>query len=268
MGQGLKFSFVLLCLLGTGGCSSEDVDNPNATVSGFCENWAKAACSSNVVLACSGAAKLDADLTDECVISQRNFCEDELLAGKSKGYSSEKAAQCLSAVKAAYSDARLTASEIATVRHRGDPCNHLIKGTQRKGESCGGDDDCDTVQNYLCVFKSGEGTCQIPSLVENGDSCAAPADACNPGYYCGVDEACVQSKAVGKTCAADFECTTGLVCDPDTSNCIARVSAESCTQDADCTTNVCDIPSGLTTGRCVSAITLASSTGICEDLRR
>ena len=72
---------------------------------------------------------------------------------------------------------------------------------------------------------------------------------------------------MGKACDADFECATGLVCDPATSKCTVRVSAESCTQDNDCTTNVCDIPSGLSTGRCVSAITLASSTGICEDLR-
>ena len=131
IGKSLKFSFVLLCLLGASGCSSADVVDPNATVSGFCENWAKAACSSSVVLACSGAEKVDAELTDDCVISQRTFCEDDLLPPK--GYSSQKASECLNAVQAAYSDARLTAAEIATVRHRGDPCNHLIKGRARQG---------------------------------------------------------------------------------------------------------------------------------------
>jgi hypothetical protein len=264
IGQSLKSSFVSLCLLGAFGCSSADVVDPNATVSGFCENWANAACSSSVVLACSGADKVDAELTDDCVISQRKFCEDDLLPAK--GYSSQKASECLSAVKAAYSDARLTAAEIATVRHRGGACNHLIKGPRSKGESCGSNDDCDTVQDYLCVFKSGEGSCQIPALVPNGTSCAEPDAACNAGFYCDAEN-CVQSKAVGKACDADYECQTGLACDPDTSKCTARVSAENCTQDSDCTTEVCDIPSGLSTGRCVSAITLASSTGICEDLR-
>ena len=132
MGQRLKFGFALLCLLGAAGCSSIDADpDPNGTVSGFCGNWAKAACSNSVVLACSGADKVDASLTDACVMSQRVFCEGLLPA---KGYSSQKATQCLSAVQKAYSDARLTAAEIATVRHRGDPCNHLIKGTQDQGE--------------------------------------------------------------------------------------------------------------------------------------
>jgi hypothetical protein len=265
IGQGLKISFVLLCLLGTGGCSStEDAVDPNATVSGFCTNWGKAACSSAVVLACSGGEKVTAGLTDDCVMSQRSFCEGLLPA---TGFNSQKASQCLSAVQNAYTDARLTALEIATVRHRGDPCNHLIRGPRREGESCVSDDDCDTLKNYLCVLKSGEGSCRIPTLVENGDSCEAPGAACNPGYYCGVDEACVKSKDVGKTCAADFECATGLACNPDDKVCTARVSAANCEKDDDCTTNVCDIPVGSSTGRCVSAITLAASTGICEDLR-
>jgi len=265
MGKRQQFSFILLCLLGAGGCSStETAVDPNATVSGFCGNWAKAACSSAVVLACSGAEKVDSELTDACVMSQRVFCEELL---PSRGYSSQKATQCLDAVQTAYKDARLTAEEIATVRHRGDPCNHLIKGAQGAGESCASDDDCDTLKNYLCVLKNGEGTCQIPTLVENGDSCSAKGAACNPGYYCGVDEACVQSKLVGKKCAADFECATGLVCDPDSAVCTARVSPDSCTKDEDCTTNVCDIPVNSSSGRCVSTITLSASSGICEDLR-
>src|SRR5688572_1901468 len=107
IGQGLKISFVLLCLLAAGGCSStEAADDPNATVSGFCTNWGKAACSRAVVLACAGEDELDAELTDRCVMSQRAFCEGLLPA---TGYSSLKASQCLSAVQKAYSDAKLTA---------------------------------------------------------------------------------------------------------------------------------------------------------------
>jgi len=263
MGQGLKFRFVLLCLLGTAGCSStEDAPDPNGTVSGFCGNWAKAACSNSVVLACSGADKVDASLTDKCVSAQRVFCEGLFPA---KGYSSQKAAQCLSAVQNAYSDGKLEADEIATVRHRGEPCNHLVKGTQDKGESCTIDDDCDTVQNYLCVFKSGQGTCQIPTVVGAGKSCSASGAACAVGFYCGVDEACVESKSENDKCTDTFQCDTGLDCDGG--KCVARVDPTSCTQDADCTSNVCDIPSNTSTGRCVSRIILASTTGICEDLR-
>ncbi len=264
MGQGRKFSAVLLCLLGTGGCSStEAAPDPNATVSGFCENWAKAACSAKVVAACAGADKADADLTDGCVISQQAFCEGLLPA---KGYSSQEASECLNAVQQAYSDGQLNADDIALVRHRGEPCNHLVKGTQGKGESCLSDDDCDTVQNYLCVLKSGAGSCQIPTVVEAGDPCTAPGAACKTGYYCGIDEACVKSKMVGASCTESFECTTGLEC--DTGKCVMRVDATSCAKDDDCTTNVCDIPVAASTGRCVNAITLSSSTSICQDLRK
>ena len=261
--QGLKFSFVLLYLLGASSCSStEDAQDPNATVSGFCGNWAKAACSSAVVEACAGVEKADASATDSCVMTQRVFCEGLL---PTRGYSSLKATQCLNAVQNAYKDARLTAEEIDIVRHRGEPCNHLIKGPQGEGESCASDDDCDTLKDYVCVMKNGEGSCQIPTLVANGNSCTAKGAACNPGYYCGVDEACVQSKAVGKTCAADFECQTGLVCDAE--KCSEKVSPAKCTQDDDCTTNVCDIPVNSTSGMCVSMITLSASSGVCEDLR-
>jgi len=262
-GKGLKFSFVLLCLLGVGGCSStEDLPDPNATVGGFCGNWAKAACSNAVVLACSGAEKVDATLTDKCVRKQQLFCEGLLLA---PGYSSQKASQCLGAVQNAYSDARLSATEIATVRHRAEPCNHLIKGPKAEGESCDVDDDCDTIKNYLCVKKSGVGSCRIPTVVANGTSCSAPDAACNPGFYCGVDESCVQSKAVGKTCTEDFECLTGLVCNAN--KCTEKVSPDECMKDEDCATNVCDIPVNSDSGMCVSAITLSASSGVCEDLR-
>jgi len=263
--QGLKFSFVLVCLLGVGGCSStEDAPDPNATVSGFCGNWAKAACSNTVVEACAGVDKADASDTDACVMTQRIFCEGLL---PTKGYSSQKATQCLNAVQAAYKDARLTAEEIAIVRHRAEPCNHLIKGPQGEGESCASDDECNTLKDFVCVTKNGEGTCQIPTLIANGNSCSAKGAACHTGYYCGVDEACVQSKAVGKACAADFECQTGLVCDPDTSKCTEKVSPAKCMQDDDCTTNVCDIPVNSSAGMCVSTITLSASSGVCEDLR-
>jgi len=265
MGQGRKFSFVLSCLLSVAGCSgTETTPDPNATVSTFCENWGRQACSSKVVLACSGADKLSSTLTEDCVGSQQAFCEGLLPA---KGYSSQNATQCLRAVQAAYADGVLSADEIAIVRHRGEPCNHLVRGPQGDGESCASDDDCDTLKKYLCVLKSGQGSCQIPTLADNGTSCAAPEAACNTDFYCGADEYCVHVKDVGSACSASFECATGLECDPDTEKCVTRVAATSCTADNDCTTKACDIPVGLTTGRCVKSITLSGSSKICEDLQ-
>jgi len=265
MGQGLKFSVVLWCLSGAAGCSSTETHlDPNATVSSFCENWGRQACSAKVVLACSGADKLETELTESCVESQQAFCAQLL---PSKGYSSQKATQCLRAVQTAYADGVLSADDIAVVRHRGEPCNHLVKGSQGVGESCASDDECDTLKNYSCVFKSGVGTCQIPALVANGTSCAAADAACNPDFYCGADQYCVHVKSAGNSCTESFECDTGLECDSHSSKCVMRVDATSCTKDDDCTTKVCDIPVNSATGRCVQSITLSGSSSICEDLQ-
>ncbi|MET0790083.1 MAG: hypothetical protein ABW061_01055, partial [Polyangiaceae bacterium] len=126
----MKLSFVLLGLaVGIGACSSkEEAPDPYATVGQFCLAWGEAACTSAAVAACAGDDATDA-LTHACVASQADFCERLV---PSTGYSSAQAGTCLSAVQSAYSDGRLTALEIATVRHRGAPCNHLIHGPQAK----------------------------------------------------------------------------------------------------------------------------------------
>jgi hypothetical protein len=259
------FGCLMLGGLAVVGCSgSDDQPDPYATVPQFCEAWGSAACTSTPVSRCAGTDSASADQTAACVASQRKFCES-LFVGVT-GYSSRYADTCLGAVRNAYSDGSLSAAEIATVRHRGEPCNRLIKGPQGVGESCTSDDDCNTLDEYLCVLKAGVGTCQIPEPVPNGDACDAPAASCNPGYYCD-DSNCVASKAAGKACAASFECKTGLVCDADSAKCAERVSQTECTTDADCTTNVCDIPTGADTGRCVNSIVLTSSTATCVDLR-
>lgn len=260
----IKFSAFLMSLALVGGCSSSDADaDPNATVSKFCANWGKAACSARTVTACSGAEQATEALTNGCSESQAAFCEGLL---PTTGYNPSRAVECLNAVKNAYSDGNLSAAELDTVRHRGAPCDHLVKGAQGKGGSCTSNDDCDTVQNYLCILKSGEGSCEIPTVVANGTSCAAPEASCNDGFYCDGAN-CVQSRAIAARCAADFECATGLICDPDTLKCVARVSQTECTKDNDCTTNVCSIPVGSGTGRCVSTVILAPSEGLCLDLR-
>lgn len=267
----MKFSVVLLCLLaGLGACSAKDSPpDPYATVSMFCSEWGKAACGPSTVSACAGTETATDALTQACVTSQQAYCDK--LMSTTTGYNSRNASQCLGAVQRAYSDSKLTAAEIAIVRHRGDPCNHLLKGPAGQGDTCGSDDDCNTLDNYLCIMKSGAGTCQIPKVVPNGDPCDAPEASCNAGYYC--DGNCVKSKAVGGKCAANFECASGLACDPTALKCAAPVSQTECTADEDCAptsaavANVCDIPAGLPSGKCVSLIILGSSEGLCEDLR-
>jgi hypothetical protein len=271
-GLRMKFSALWLCLLaGLAACSSKSKEpDPFATVSEFCEAWGKAACSPTTVAACSGMATSD-DLTDatkSCITSQQAFCEGLV----PDGYVSTQAAVCLNAVQQAYSDGTLTATEAATVLHLGDPCNHLITGPSAAGESCTQDNDCDTVNDYLCVMKSGVGACAIPVVVDNGTSCKAAEATCNTGFYCDGKN-CVESDAMGDSCAHDYECGMGLVCDSDKTSstvgtCITPVDQTMCKEDSDCTKNkICHIASGLDTGRCGASITLASTDQLCESLR-
>ena len=257
----MKISFVLLCLaVGIGACSSSDAPpDPYASVASFCESWASSACNETVVLACSGADKADSTLTQACITSQTAFCQTGLDI-PATGYSSKNALACLTAVQSAYSDGKLNAQEIATVRHRGSPCNQLIKGAAAEGEPCTKDDDCNTLDDYLCLMKAGTGTCQIPSVSANGDPCTAAGATCNPGYYC--DDNCVKSKVEGAKCTESFECAAGLTCDAATTKCVAIVSSGNCTVDSDCALGkICDA------GLCVASITLGASNEICKDLR-
>jgi hypothetical protein len=265
----MKFCASLLGFIACiGACSAKDASDPYATVSDFCAAWGKTACNSTVVSNCSGMATSSA-LTEACVEKQQVFCEGIV---PNSGYSSTQAQRCLDAVGRAYSDAKLTGTEVATVRHLGDPCNHLIKGPKASGESCTTDTDCNTLTNFLCVMKSGVGTCVVPTVVANGTSCVAPEASCMTGFYCDGDN-CVQNHMVGGKCSADYECANGLVCDglgdagATTGKCATRVDPAACTADADCTTGVCDIVGSSSTGTCVDSIILARAEGICGDLR-
>lgn len=262
----MKFSVIGLGLAIAVGCSAKDpAVDPYATVSGFCEGWAKAACNATVVANCAGADKATSELTSQCVESQQTFCEGLV---PSSGYSSEQASTCLAAVKSAYADGKLNADEIAIVRHRADPCNHLIKGPKDKGEECSTDDDCDTLKDYVCVMKGGTGSCQIPTVVDNGDSCKAPDAACKPDHYCDSGSHCVQSSDVGDSCTDTYQCLNGLDCDADKQQCVMRVDPKKCTQDSDCPTGVCDMAVGADTGKCVSLVPLTLTDSLCKDLSK
>ena len=243
------------------GCSAKEASDPYPSGSDFCQAWGKAACNSQVVKVCSGMTTTSA-LTDACVVKQQTFCQNHV---PTVGYSSAQAQTCLDAVSRAYSDATLTGPEITTVRELGDPCNHLIKGPAAVGDSCNQDNDCDTVNNVLCVMKSGVGTCVVPKVVPNGTDCSAPEADCQPGFYCDSSN-CVQAHAVGKACTADFECAEGLAC--SASQCTTRVNPGMCSTNTDCTTGVCDITGTDTTGTCVDEITLARAESLCGDLRQ
>lgn len=256
----MKLSFVFLGLvICVGACSSkEEAPDPYATVGQFCLAWGQNACTPEAVLACAGDST--AASTQKCVSSQETLCEHLV---PTTGYSSTQALTCLNAVRTAYSDGKLSAMEIAIVRHRGDPCNHLIKGPQGVGETCNTDDDCDTLQNYQCVVKPDKSTCQIPKAVAGGKSCTGDDVICEDGNYCNGRN-CVAFTDLGDSCTGDVECGPGYVCDPDQAVCTAKVSANKCTSDSDCTSDAaCDLPAG----KCLKNIQLSPSEMLCQDLQ-
>jgi hypothetical protein len=270
-GYRMKFCAFLLGFLACAvGCSSKDQSDPYATVSDFCEAWGKVACNSTVVSNCSGETTTDA-LTQACVNKQQTFCEGLVPIA---GYSSSQASRCLDAVKAAYSDAKLDGPEVLTVRHLGDPCNHLIKGPAALGQACAKDEDCDTVHNVLCVMKGGTGTCAIPKPVAAGMDCSDPSASCTDGYYCDPDvTSCIALRAVGKSCAGDFECAPGLACQGadqtagTAGTCATVVPTDMCMADTDCMSGICDVNGTDTTGTCVEQVVLSRAEDFCGDLR-
>lgn len=263
----MKFcAFLLGFVACVSGCSAKTHSDPNATVSDFCEAWGKAACNATVVKNCAGEAMATDPLTQACIEKQQTFCEGLV---PTTGYNSAQAQTCLDAVGAAYADATLTGEEVAVVRHLGEPCNHLIKGSHAEGTTCNTDDDCDTTTNVQCVTKNGVGTCVIPMVVANGTSCAAPAASCMQNFYCDGRN-CVESAALGEACVDSTQCAATLTCqgaDPDagttSGNCAAPGNATGCVTDSDCTPDACETA----TGKCVASIILSPAEALCADLQ-
>src|SRR5262245_32383647 len=83
-------------------CSSEEpgpqTDDKLRTESGFCNEWAKAACSDTAVMRCDSTK-------EQCLEQQAVHCSDIITVG----YNSLNAQGCIDAVKRAYRDDTLTA---------------------------------------------------------------------------------------------------------------------------------------------------------------
>src|SRR6476620_365700 len=99
-------------------CSAADDGAPD-TPDEFCEQFADGACNTEVVQACQAA---DAEA---CRSSQVAFCLGQLPASDFSGKTAE---ECLGAVKAAYEDADLDATELGTVLRLEAPCDRLVRG--------------------------------------------------------------------------------------------------------------------------------------------
>jgi hypothetical protein len=257
-------ALILLGLTSTLGCSGEEAPPPNplASRSGFCTSWAQAACQASVVSAC------DAPSVEDCVASQRAFC-DKLVP---KNYAAPRADACIEAIKAAYSDADLTAEEIQVVRYLGAPCDQLSLGIFEEGDDCSQDAECNSSEGIRCVIKQDAylGSCQTPEEVAAGEPCDGAGQICDATHYCNGDN-CVTFKKTGGACAADYECKPEDRCvidvDAAAGECTPRLEVhEACEADEDCKSHYCVRESGATEGECASMIRLSHSEPLCDDL--
>ncbi len=235
--------------------------DPYATESAFCQSWAKAACNAKVVDAC-GAKDVAA-----CVSRQSSYC----LGLVPPYYDSKNAKVCVTAVKDAYADAKLTSEELKTVRDLQGDCGKLNAGPLGVGETCSADDQCNNVADLACIKKGTDpqGTCQVPLLQQGGFACTEPNQACDVGFYCdgqnclarpGDGQVCNKES---KPCQEDYNCTgtTGdLHCSPK-----GDVSA-TCALDGDCKSGICAKPSQ-GAGSCVENVVLSPFDPFCPNLK-
>jgi hypothetical protein len=244
-------------------CSSDEEgpkpDNALRTEQGFCQEWAKRACNSRVVSACSSTK-------EGCLDRQSTFCEGLVPSG----YSSVNAEDCLEAVEGAYGNAVLSTEDIDVVQKLGGACSRLIKGPQTQGDTCTDRYECDTVRGFECVIKPGEetGTCQVPEFVGGGARCDDEAAVCDLDLYCDAEsDRCFEPEGLNRPCVSDVICGVDAFCQKQDGEaegvCTAKlVDREDCVRDEECTSGFC-LPS---LGQCVSSITLTAESSTCNDL--
>ena len=250
---------LLLALTLTLHACSDDGDDAPDTPEEFCDQWAAAACSEDVVQACQAAN------ADACRASQVAACLGEVPA---TGFSGEQADACIDAVEEAYEDADLTVNELRTVLRRAPPCDALVRGPSAEGESCMQRSDCDAPGGFDCVFKGGaaSGTCQRPESVGPGQNCSAPNAVCTEGFYCNGSN-CIAGEAAGASCNTHAQCGPTGYCDVTTSLCAARLPVSApCDFDEQCTSNVC-YQFSASERVCTDRLRLSRSEPICADLR-
>lgn len=255
-------------------CSgTEEEPDPLRNAQGFCQEWAKAACQPSVVENCD-------TVVDDCIDTQSAFCETIV----PEDYSRRKASACLSAVKTAYRDAKLSGEEVQIVRYLAAPCDQLSSGSRDEGESCGENSECDTSLGFACIKKLGaaDGVCEKPVLVGPGQACDGDAEVCEEDYFCNGDN-CVAYEELGEACDGDYECAPEHRCiaepsgaggagggagEPETGVCTERSGLNDvCTADDDCQSHYCYKEAGATEGECASSITLSRSEPLCDDLQ-
>jgi hypothetical protein len=235
----MRIRFSYWALIGLGflcGCSADEGSPPDpyASREGFCGEWAKAACTAQVVSACAATSE------DACIATQGAFCTEVVPA---MAYRRSLGRACVSSVRAAYADGKLTADEAQTVLAGAAPCD------------------------FFCLEIGGE--CVEPILVGGGMECMDPASLCEENFYCDGTN-CLAKRSEGRDCSEAVPCAAGLQCvgEPGAALCQAKAGpGEACMIADDCVSGICTMPAGETTGICAAEIILSAADPTCRNLR-
>ena len=242
----------LLCLLGFGSLTVACGDTGPGEISryDFCEEWAGAACSSEVVSVCQASSK------DDCKAAQSEACLDAL----PNDFVDRGVDDCIRAVKKAYEDADLTAKELDVVLRYGGACSEIFIANET-GERCKVDADCEP--SLRCIVKDEEeGTCQKPVIIEAGFSCSEPEETCEEGFYCDGKN-CLAALEEGDDCQNDHQCGPDMYCDE---TCTEKVDVgEDCKTDAECVSGICYRSDDDRT--CLDRLRLSPAEPMCSDLK-
>lgn len=268
-GRGALWSAGTLALLGSLLSCSGVEEGPGAErmaalsqASGFCTEWAEAACNETVVRHCAARNQ------DACIASQQTYCERLMPA---MDYEADQAMVCLDAVKAAYDDGELDATERDIVHNLAEPCEQMFSGSLGEGESCSRSNECRTEDGLTCVIRQGDslGTCQEREVVEGGFSCTEVNQVCAEGFYCD-GEHCVATRQDGDSCDEKNPCAQDLECvsEDDVQECKPKYrTGEGCREDNDCLSDICVRSPGAERGLCADTLVLSAGDALCDSLR-
>lgn len=242
-----RFAVFLTACVSTIACESAE---PEVTREVFCDRWAAAACSNEVISVCQAADRAS------CRATQGESCIDDL----PRGFVDRGVDGCIEAVKSAYKDADLTARELDIVVRYGGACTDIFIANDA-GERCTDDDDCESA--LRCVLKDKEsGTCQRPVIIKPGFSCSEPDEACEPGFYCDGRN-CLAALEEDDDCNNDAQCGPDMYCD---GSCHERIDiGDDCKSDSQCSSGICYESFGKRT--CVDRIRLSPAEPMCTSLR-
>ena len=248
---------------------SKSADAPKyPDASAFCTGWAQAECSDTVVQNCAASTK------DVCLSKRTTYCEEQVVKPAQDAgfaYDYRQAEGCVSQIGTAYSDAKVTSAEALAIAEK---CGLVFSGSGTENSACDVDADCKQGDGLRCVAhaapseldagSSAAGTCQVPQVVQAGQSCSATDAKCTSGYHCGSSSHCDADGKVTEACSAAAPCESTLKC--STSNtCVAKLADGAvCKGPSDCTGGMC--LEGNSSSLCASVEILSPNEPFCTPL--